>query len=216
MSPNTHLSSTRRLTPFLVALLLVVVGSSGAPAQFAQAAAGPERHFVRVGFEGGVVVPTSDAANALKTGVHGQGFLLLNLAGFPLRLALGYQHFDLKQALTNATTGTGTTGSTTTGTSTQLGGIAGTQFDLFQGPVRPYILAGVGGFNINDVVNTPSGQTSASAFKFGIDGGAGLALSLGRLSAFVEGRVQNVYTNSGGLINTKSIQSIPVSFGILF
>ena len=62
----------------------------------------PDQHLVRVGFAGGVVVPTADARNALKNGVQGQGFLLLNLAGFPLRLNLGYQHFDLAQALASS------------------------------------------------------------------------------------------------------------------
>ncbi len=35
------------------------------------------------------------------------------------------------------------------------------------------------------------------------------------VSAFGEGRVQNIYTNDGGVINRKSITQVPVSFGIL-
>lgn len=161
---------------------------------------------VRIGFAGGVVVPTADARNALKNGVQGQGFLLFNLGGFPLRLNLGYQHFDLAQALQ----------ASQTGSSNILGGVAGTQIDVLHGPVRPYLLAGVGGFNVMNSVTTASGQsTSTSQFNFGLDGGAGLAISIGRLSAFVEGRVQNVYTQHG-MTDLKSIQSVPVSFGILF
>ena len=162
---------------------------------------------VRIGFAGGVVVPTADARNALKNGVQGQGFLLLNLAGFPLRLNLGYQHFDLAQALASSRS--------SSGSSNILGGVAGTQIDLLHGPVRPYLLAGVGGFNVTNMLTTTSGSTSTSQFNFGIDGGAGLAVVIGRLSAFVEGRVQNVYTQHGA-IDLKSIQSVPVSFGILF
>ena len=165
-----------------------------------------EQHLVRVGFAGGVVVPTADARNALKNGVQGQGFLLFNLGGFPLRLNLGYQHFNLAQALQ----------ASQTGSSNILGGVAGTQIELFRGPVRPYLLAGVGGFNVMNSVTATSGQaTSTSQFNFGLDGGAGLAISIGRLSAFVEGRVQNVYTQRG-MTDLKSIQSVPVSFGILF
>jgi hypothetical protein len=37
----------------------------------------------------------------------------------------------------------------------------------------------------------------------------------GRVSAFGEGRVQNVYTNDTGVINKKSITQVPVLFGIL-
>ena len=46
-------------------------------------------------------------------------------------------------------------------------------------------------------------------------GGAGLAFTLGRIDAYVEGKVQNVYSDQG-LIDTKSIRVIPVSFGIVF
>lgn len=167
-----------------------------------------EQHLVRVGFAGGLVVPTADARNALKNGVQGQGFLLFNLGGFPLRLNLGYQHFDLAQALASS--------QSASGSSNLLGGVAGTQIDLLRGPVRPYLLAGVGGFNVTNMLTTTSGSsTSSSQFNFGIDGGAGLSIAIGRLSAFVEGRVQNVYTQHGA-INLKSIQAVPVSFGILF
>jgi hypothetical protein len=65
------------------------------------------------------------------------------------------------------------------------------------------------------LTSTSGLSTSTSQFSFGLDGGAGLAVSIGRLSAFVEGRVQNVYTQKG-MTNLKSIQSVPVSFGILF
>ena len=41
-------------------------------------------------------------------------------------------------------------------------------------------------------------------------------MKLGRLSAFVEGRVQNVYTKDTGVINSKDIRAVPVSFGLLF
>jgi hypothetical protein len=48
-----------------------------------------------------------------------------------------------------------------------------------------------------------------------IDGGAGIALKIGRLEAFIEGRVQNVYTNEGA-IDASTIRAVPVTFGILF
>ena len=48
-----------------------------------------------------------------------------------------------------------------------------------------------------------------------IDGGGGLSLALGRFSASAEGRVQNVYTKTGGFIKSaKQIQAVPVSFGL--
>jgi opacity protein-like surface antigen len=164
---------------------------------------------VRIGFGGGMSVPTSHTADALKTGVNGQGYLLVNLVGIPLRFNLGYQRFDYKDALLAAN-------GATSGSSQQVSGIAGLALNLFSiGPLRPYVTAGVGGFNLKNELETSAGTTSTSKMEFGVDGGAGLRLKLGRLEAFAEGRVQNVYTDKG-VIDTKSITSIPVTFGILF
>jgi hypothetical protein len=78
-------------------------------------------------------------------------------------------------------------------------------------------MAGVGAFNVRDLVNATSGaQTTISNTDFGVDGGAGIEMSFGRLSAFVEGRIQNVFTQSSGLLKRSSIQSVPVTFGVLF
>jgi hypothetical protein len=69
----------------------------------------------------------------------------------------------------------------------------------------------VGAFDLRGL----SDSTQASKINFGIDAGAGLALALGRVSAFVEGRVQNVYTRNGGWIQSaKQINVIPVTFGL--
>jgi hypothetical protein len=177
----------------------------------ARAQRSPDQHMFRLGVAGGVIVPTADAHNALKTGVHAQAFGLVNLLpGLPLRLNLGYQKLDLKSLLATAQQAAAPSG--TTGI---LAGTAGTQISLLPGPVRPYVVAGVGGFNVKNTLNAPTGSVSTSSLKFGIDGGVGIAISLGRLSAFVEGRVQNIYTDSG-TVRLKNIQAVPVSFGILF
>jgi hypothetical protein len=67
------------------------------------------------------------------------------------------------------------------------------------------------------LVNATTGaQTTISNTNFGVDGGGGIELRFGRLSGFVEGRIQNVFTQSSGLLKRSSIQSVPVTFGILF
>ncbi len=195
------------------AALVVLAGAHPLAAQ--------QQPLLRFGVAGGVIVPTSDARSALKQGVHAQAFVLVNLLpGLPLRLNLGYQKFNIKQALAGAVTGTESTSADgEAGTSNILAGVAGTQIDLLRGPIRPYIMAGVGGFDITTTMNALSAggtaSTSQSSLKFGVDGGAGLAIKLGRLSAFVEGRIQNIYTQNG-LANLKNIQAVPVSFGLLF
>lgn len=120
-----------------------------------------------------------------------------------LRFNLGYQKFNYKDVL-------GLNG----GTSSILSGTGGLQINLIKGPVRPYITAGLGAFDVRSTADSTTGVTT-SKVNFGIDDGAGLAFTFGRIDAFVEGRVQNVYTCNSGVINSKSIQTVPVSFGIL-
>ena len=173
---------------------------------------------VRVGFGGGVTVPVSDAKDALKNGVNGAGFVLVNLFGGTLpalRFAFTYDRFDFKPTV--ATNTTGTTSTTDPGTSRIIGGTGGIKIHLVPGPIRPFVMAGIGAFNVQDLLNATNGQQiSASKTNFGVDGGGGIELKLGRVSAFAEGRIQNVFTQSGGLIKRSSIQSVPVTFGLLF
>ena len=199
------------------ALAVVALVAQSAPA-LAQFGGGTSEPTVRVGFGGGVSVPVSDAKDVLKNGVNGSGFVLVNLlgAGLPaLRFALAYDRFDYKPAAAN-----GAVGSTSTinpGTSQIFGGTGGIKIHLIPGPVSPYAMAGIGAFNVRDLVNSTSGvQTTLSNTNFGVDGGAGIELRFGRLSGFVEGRIQNVFTQSSGLIKRSSIQSVPVTFGVLF
>lgn len=196
---------TRLVAIAVVGLLAQLVAASAARAQLPGMGGMPQRHLVRVGLGGGVSVPTSNTADALKNGINGQGYLLLDPGlGFPLRLNLGFQKFDWQEALLG--------GGNTSGESQMLSGLAGLNVNLFNlGPLHPYVTAGLGAFRLKDT----SGGTSASSTKFGIDGGGGLAVRLGRLEAFLEGRLQNVYTDQGA-IDTKSIRAIPVTFGLIY
>ena len=200
----------QRVTRVLVGIALFAV----APAALAQGEGSmsgpsmPQQHRFRIGFGGGMEVPTSNAGDFYKNGVTGQGFLLINLGVLPaIRLNLGYSRFDFRNALS---------GEIQSGNGQILSGVAGMRVNLLPGKVRPYLLAGVGAFNIRNTINADgSGSVSQSETKFGIDGGAGLAFTIGRVDAFVEGRVQNVYTDQG-VIDTKSIRTVPVTFGIIF
>jgi hypothetical protein len=183
-----------------VTIVVTPVSAQGGPG-------GAGAHLVQIGFGGGVTVPTSHAADALKNGVNGQAYLLLNL-GIPLRFNLGYQKFDYKEAILG--------GGATSGQSTMLSGVGGITLNLLSvGPIGTYVTAGVGAFSVKDEQTLASGTESVSNMNWGIDGGAGVTLRIGRLSAFAEGRIQNIYTNKGS-IDTKTITAIPVTFGVLF
>ena len=203
-------------SPKLVVLAAVCAALplASALAQFSGGSPGaqsPDYHLLRIGFGGGMSVPTQHAADAFKTGVNGEGFLLIDLRVLPpIRINLGYQKYDYKQLLTGQSEG---------GTNILSGGGGLSLTVLPLGPISAYVTAGVGAFHISDDATVAAATTGAvpstSSIKFGIDGGAGLRLKLGRLEAFAEGKVQNVYTDQGA-INRKNITSIPVAFGMIF
>ncbi len=173
---------------------------------------------IRVGFGGGVSVPVSDASVSFNNGVNGLGYAILNVFGpeLPaLRFAFTYDRFSFKPAA--ASSGNGLASITNPGTSQILGGTGGVKIHLTPGSVQPYVIGDIGAFDVRDLVNLTSGPAvSASSLNLGVDGGGGLEMKIGRFSAFVEGRIQNIFTSTSGLISRHSIQSVPVTFGVLF
>lgn len=164
---------------------------------------------VKVGFGGGASVPVSDAKDAFKNGFHGKAMVKWDAPVLPLALrgSVGYSQFDLKSLVPGVD-----------GKGKILSGLANVSYGFPIGPVKPYIIAGVGAFNIKTEV---AGLSSPSETKFGIDGGAGLEFKLGGISAFIEGKVENIFTDQGLSSAVGSAQEfktliIPVTFGIFF
>lgn len=166
------------------------------------------------GLGGGVAVPVSDAKDALKNGWNGLAYARVQLPGFPISFGVNaaFQRFDLKDAV--ITTDQSGNATVSHGTTDMLAGLGDIKFDLGRGAIHPYLTAGVGAYSVKTDLGGPEGESSKT--HFGINGGAGIALRFGAVSAYVQGRVDNVYTDTGGAIDTKSIQVIPVTAGIEF
>src|SRR2546427_5412095 len=141
----------------------------------------------QIGFGGGVSVPVSDAADALKSGWHGTAIFKFNLPGMPLDLRglASYQHF----ALDSKAAGSDGVGKIISG----LGNVTYTM--PLPGPVKPYITAGLGAFNVKTKYNSAGITSPAAKTKFGIDAGAGIQFGLMGLNGFVEGKFENIYTD---------------------
>jgi opacity protein-like surface antigen len=164
---------------------------------------------VAFGFGGGMSVPVSNAKDAFKTGFHGQAMVQWKGPGLPigLRGTLGYERMGLK-SLTPGLDGNGSI----------LSGLANVTLGVSAGPLRPYVIAGLGAFNTRTDV---SGASGASKTQFGIDGGAGVEFKLGPASGFIEGKLQNIFTDQGwssalGSAKEFSTRIIPVTFGVFF
>jgi hypothetical protein len=207
----------------MLAAAAVAIAPSVARAQFTSATS-TTHHWLAVGLGFGDIIPTGNATQNYSGSFQGQAYVVINLGILPeLRFNLGYQRLNFSQQLLSQL-GYPTSGAS--GYNSVLAGIAGTRIDLIRGPVRPYLTLGVGAFSFK--TNIDSGGTSSSktgttatsnpysSLKFGLDGGAGLAVHFGRFEAFGEGRIQNVYTNKGFITSAKSIQAVPVTFGFLY
>jgi opacity protein-like surface antigen len=186
-------------------LTLCVAATSLSLLQSVPAAARP----VQIGFGGGMSVPVSNAKDAFKTGFHGQAMVKWKVPTMPfgLRGTLGYERLDLKELPTGVE-----------GKSSILSGLGNVTLGISAGPVKPYILAGLGAFNTKTDV---TGFPSASQTQFGIDGGAGLEFKLGAISGFIEGRLENIFTDQGfstalGSATEFKARIIPVTFGVFF
>jgi opacity protein-like surface antigen len=172
----------------------------------ASAQVGIAKRLVTVGVGGGMSVPVSDARDAFNNGFNVQGFARLNVPKLPVmpRFDLNFSRLALDEAQVGVP-----------GTQQILSGLANLQISVLPlGPVRPYVVAGLGAYNLKTDTDGVA-PTSESKTHFGIDGGAGVALHLGVINGFIEGRVDNVYTDSGA-IDAKQIQLIPVTFGLTF
>src|SRR3954468_16239552 len=122
-------------------------------------------HLISIGFGGGASVPVSDAKDAFKSGWHGSGIVRLNVPMIPFGLQgnFTYNHFKLDQQ----NVGFG-------GSGRILSGIADARIGLpIPGPIKPYLLAGVGEYNIKADPDQAGSTASGSTTKFGINGGAG-------------------------------------------
>ena len=191
-----------RTTLRSIAVLVVLAFSPLA----ASAQVGLAKHFVTLGVGGGMSVPVSDAGDAFKNGFNVQGIARLNVPKLPVmpRFDINYSRFSLNDAQLGVP-----------GTSQLLAGLANLEFSVLPlGPVRPYVIAGLGAYHLKTETEglTP---TAVSGMHFGINGGAGVALHLGMINGYVEGRIDNVYTEKG-MIDTDQIKVVPVTFGLTF
>ena len=205
----------------IVALSLVATTATSADAQFRTNQQGSRRP-VSVAFGGGASVPVGNYKDVLKAGWNGQGSLIFNLPGIPiaLRADLNYNKFTFENNVPFSTGGGGGTVATTDDITQQiLGGLANITIPFNMGPISPYVTAGLAGFNIKTKFGDAfPGAEDESDTKFAVNGGAGLSMRLMGVSAFIEAKVNNVYTDKKLISNKelKDLQFIPVTFGFVF
>lgn len=183
----------RRL--FLAAVLVLAAAAVLATPVAAQGTGG-----FQFGLKGGLSLPNGTAKDAFDDGYHGGLILSYELPALPLGLRVDgdYHRFDAKE----------------------FGGVSG-RAEIFDGnanlvlgfkiiAVKPYVLAGYGIYDLKITAEAGGISNSTSETKGGWNAGAGVALTFGKVSVFVEGRYHEISLDGG------TFKFIPVSVGILF
>lgn len=182
------MSTSRTL---LAALALTLVAGTSAQAQLS------------FGLAGGATTPSGSLNDRQELGYNGlvTAQLGLPLLPFQIRADLQYNSFGAKnfnnvvnQADARIISGT-------------VNGV----INLLPGPIKPYVIGGVGYYDTNFK------GSSASTRKLGYNYGAGVKFGLTGASLFIEARMHQVNEGSFSTINGRSTAKfIPVSVGILF
>jgi opacity protein-like surface antigen len=149
---------------------------------------------VRFGLAAGLSLPTGDDKDFFENGFHGQVMLGFGMMMLPVKLRadLSYHSFGGKDNTLFADEDARVI-SGALNANIGMGGIG----------VKPYLSAGLG------VYNSKTGDFDGET-DFGINGGAGLEFGLTGMSAFLEVRYVNVFSEG------ESSAFIPITFGIMF
>lgn len=152
---------------------------------------------VSFGLAGGATLPLGDAADAYDVGFNLMGLVNVQPDFLPVgaRFDVMYHSLGGKSDLTGSLAGD----------LNVFGGTANAVLTVSNtGTVRPYVLGGVGLYNLD------SDGVTESVTKFGLNGGGGVDFGLGGFNTFVEARFHSVFTE-GAKTNL-----VPVVFGLRF
>ena len=153
------------------------------------------------GAAAGASLPMGDYGKTYGSGYHAQASLDLGIPLSPIsfRFDRMLDHFDAKST-------------TVSGSSRVIGGVANVLMGFGAVPLLgPYLIAGVGAYN----VNSTSGTVSTSGTKLGGNVGAGIRFGLAGFGVFAETGYHYVQATGTGVAATAP-SFVPVMFGISF
>ena len=159
-------------------------------------------------------MPMGDLSDAFNSGFNVTGHLGYKPAMFTnlsFRADVGFDRFNAKGEISN-------TAVTQEGTFTVIGVSGNAVYSFPQTDAsalfRPYILGGLGFYNMKSEVTTTLGtvvsQVESSDSNVGLQAGIGAEFALSGFSTFAEAKFVNVFGDDA------STRWIPISFGIRF
>ena len=179
-----------------LALSAAAVAIAAAPA----AAQGPVNP-VSFGISAGAAIPTGDAGDGLNTGFSVDGIISLRTPTSPVgfRAEVGYTRFGYKQ-LDDVNLRV-------------ISGVANLVLPFSAAPtavVRPYVIGGVGAYNLKVTADDVDDDDIDSETKLGLNAGIGVEIPLSGITGFGEVRFTSVFTEGNNL------NFVPIRFGIRF
>jgi opacity protein-like surface antigen len=202
----------RNLLVVSLGLLIFVTAARAARAQGAPG--------VRIGISGGADFPVQDQKDVYKTGWNGTLVIPINFGTAPvgLRVDGSYHELQTKSDVQSFFVGTGKT--------RIISGTADVVLGPKALPVEPYLLGGVGVYDLRfrgqevDTGNVFSDTTT----RFGWNAGAGVAFRMGDASSsrfFLEARYTSVSTSADRFSNSVKTGGtrftlVPVNVGFIF
>lgn len=187
---------------------IVIAASAALLALAVPAALRAQGHF---GISAGASIPESRFGEAVNTGFNVNGMVNVGVPLSPLgfRAEVGFNRFDL--------------GDNGNGNVRLINGAA--NFILTPSSImgaKPYLIGGVGAYNVKSSVKPDSvfilaggnsfGGSSQSDTRVGFNGGLGLTFGMGPVGTMLEARYVSVGSRNG----SGTLTFVPVSFGITF
>lgn len=199
-----------RFTKFF-AVGAMIAGAAGCASTAGAQAATSLVKPISLGISGGAAIPTGSLSDGANTGYNVTGSIAVGLTGLPfsIRGDAAFNSFGVKDNIVNSV-----------GADNANARILGFTGNLvlplpLQGTVlRPYLIGGVGLYNVrySSSINSGGGNLSASQSenRVGFNFGGGLTIPLAGFNAFIEARYHRVSTDNG------STAFVPITFGVMF
>lgn len=170
---------------------------------------------ISIGISGGVSVPMGNLSNGINgstgvnTGYNITGSLAIGLPLIPLGLRgdVSYNRFGTKNLAFPHPSGTGSGSYNADASVIGVTANAVYSLPLPEPIVKPYLIGGVG---VYDVRISPTTGSSSSKSSFGFNIGAGVTIPLVAFNAFVEARYHHVDQSGGG------VSFVPITVGVMF
>ena len=198
------------------ALLLLAAGTAGAQASSPASTAERPLSF---GISGGLSLPTGNAGDVFSSGFNVDGLLEVRArpaSPVAFRFEAGYQRFAIKDEVRELFEDFG---AEIDGDARVISGVVNALYKFPGVAVRPYVLGGVGVFNVGGSATISgideSGELldedeSGSITRFGFNVGGGLEVPLSGITAFGEIRFQSIRTPD------EPFNIVPIKVGIRF